>query len=180
MSSRLSRLRPRASFLPHEGRHGGKPAGGYARLEPVRAQRESWLRTRFSTVFADRLRSPHHSVHPVNPIGKSPGIFLQVALSSALQRRKIVRLRPGIMTRGSSPPQEWSCKHGRKEDARATREQLTSLEKASISAPHRDLSGLALAHVRGRLTKDGLTLEGTVGNRDPSDSRMPGFRPRAQ
>jgi hypothetical protein len=41
-------------------------------------------------------------------------------------------------------------------------------------------SGLALARVRGRFGRDGLAIDGTVGDRDPSDSRTPTFRLRAQ
>lgn len=39
-------------------------------------------------------------------------------------------------------------------------------------------SGLALASVRGRFTSDGLEVEGTVGDRDPSDPRGPVLRRR--
>jgi hypothetical protein len=37
-------------------------------------------------------------------------------------------------------------------------------------------SHLALAHLRGRLTKDSIAVEGTVGDRDPSDARAPESR----
>jgi hypothetical protein len=39
-------------------------------------------------------------------------------------------------------------------------------------------SPLALAHIRGQFTKDGLAIDGTVGDRDPSDSRRPTLRRR--
>jgi hypothetical protein len=41
-------------------------------------------------------------------------------------------------------------------------------------------SRLALVRIRGRFAKDGLAIDGTVGDRVPSDSRAPRFRPRAQ
>ena len=41
-------------------------------------------------------------------------------------------------------------------------------------------SRLALARVSGRLTKDGLAIDGTVGDRDPSASRAAPLRPRPE
>lgn len=43
-----------------------------------------------------------------------------------------------------------------------------------------DTSRLALVHVSGRLTKAGIAIEGTVGSRDPADSRAPVSRLRAE
>jgi hypothetical protein len=43
-----------------------------------------------------------------------------------------------------------------------------------------ETSRLALAHVRGRVSGEGITISGTVGDRDPSDARTMASRPRPQ